>query len=250
MLGPSSRGLFSVLRLAVANIEGTTPLGSLSQTFSKVAAAAEATNSAAVTWLSWKSLIDNSTANDVEARRRIIIVQPALNSESLQPAGGAIDAIRNSAKVLGLTADKGFRIRLTGSAVLEEEELISVAEGMGFAGLLSALFVCGLLFWGLGSGRPVLAMLLTVVFGLLWTAGLATLVVGRLNLISVAFAVLFIGLSVDFGIHFALRFRAEYGDRWKFGGSILKCRARCRRCVDALRCCGRDLIHLFCLYRL
>ena len=93
--------------------------------------------------MSWKSLIDNSTANDVEARRRIIIVQPALNSESLQPAG---DAIRNSAKVLGLTADKGFRIRLTGSAVLEEEELISVAEGMGLAGLLSALFVCGLLF--------------------------------------------------------------------------------------------------------
>ena len=48
-VGPSSRGLFSVLRLAVANIEGTTPLGSLSQTFSKVAAAAEASNSAAVT---------------------------------------------------------------------------------------------------------------------------------------------------------------------------------------------------------
>jgi uncharacterized protein len=204
---PSLRGLFSVLQLAVANIEGSAPPISLAHTIRKVAAATEAANSRAVTWLSWKSLIDNSTANDVEARRRIIIVQPALNSASLQPAGDAIDAIRNSAKILGLTEDKGFQIRLTGSAVLEEEELESVAEGMGLAGLLSALFVCGLLFWGLRSGRLVFAMLLTLVFGLLWTAGLATLVVGRLNLISVAFAVLFIGLSVDFGIHFVLRVR-------------------------------------------
>ena len=204
---PSLRGLFSVLQLAVANIDGTAPLGSLVQTIEQVAAATEAANTGAVTWLSWKSLIDNSTANDVEARRRIIIVQPALDSESLQPAGDAIDAIRNSAKTLGLTTDKGFQIRLTGSAVLEEEELESVAEGMGLAGLLSALFVCGLLFWGLRSGGLVSAMLLTLLFGLLWTAGLATLVVGRLNLISVAFAVLFIGLSVDFGIHFALRVR-------------------------------------------
>jgi hopanoid biosynthesis associated RND transporter like protein HpnN len=204
---PSLRGLFSVLRLAVANIKGTAPPGSLAQTIEKVAAATEAANSGAVTWLSWKSMIDDSTADDVEARRRIIIVQPALNSASLQPAGDAIDAIRSSAKVLGLTADKGFQIRLTGSAVLEEEELESVAEGMGLAGLLSALFVCGLLFWGLRSGRLVFAMLLTLVFGLVWTAGLATFVVGRLNLISVAFAVLFIGLSVDFGIHFVLRVR-------------------------------------------
>jgi len=204
---PSLRGLFSVLRLAVENIDGTATPGSPVQTIEKIAVATEAANSGAVTWLSWKSLIDNSAANDVDARRRIIIVQPALNSASLQPAGDAIDAIRNSANMLGLTTDKGFQIRLTGSAVLEEEELESVAEGMGLAGLLSALFVCGLLFWGLRSGRLVFAMLLTLVFGLVWTAGLATLVVGRLNLISVAFAVLFIGLSVDFGIHFALRVR-------------------------------------------
>ena len=33
--------------------------------------------------------------------------------------------------------------------------------------------------------------------------------IGTLNLLSVAFAVLFIGLSVDFGLHFALRYREE-----------------------------------------
>ncbi|MDA0239657.1 MAG: MMPL family transporter, partial [Proteobacteria bacterium] len=47
--------------------------------------------------------------------------------------------------------------------------------------------------------------------GLIWTAAFALAAVGALNLISVAFAVLFIGLSVDFGIHFALRYNEAYG---------------------------------------
>lgn len=41
--------------------------------------------------------------------------------------------------------------------------------------------------------------------GLILTAWFATIVVGELNLLSVTFAVLFIGLSVDFSIHYALR---------------------------------------------
>ena len=36
--------------------------------------------------------------------------------------------------------------------------------------------------------------------------------VGALNMISVAFAVLFVGLGVDFGIQFAVRYRAERHD--------------------------------------
>ncbi|MGB1027990.1 MAG: MMPL family transporter, partial [Rhodospirillaceae bacterium] len=48
-----------------------------------------------------------------------------------------------------------------------------------------------------------------LVAGLVITAGFAAVAVGTLNLISVSFAVLFIGLSVDFGIHFGLRYREE-----------------------------------------
>ena len=57
------------------------------------------------------------------------------------------------------------------------------------------------------SKRLVLATLATLIMGLVWTAAFAILALGTLNLISVAFAVLFIGLSVDFGIHYGLRYR-------------------------------------------
>jgi hopanoid biosynthesis associated RND transporter like protein HpnN len=62
---------------------------------------------------------------------------------------------------------------------------------------------------GLVTPRLVAASLLTLIAGLIWTAGLAAVVVGDLNLISIAFAVLFLGLGIDFCIHFALRYREE-----------------------------------------
>ena len=56
-----------------------------------------------------------------------------------------------------------------------------------------------------------MATLLTLAVGLIFTAGFAALAIGRLNLISVTFAVLFVGLGVDFGIHVALRFQEALG---------------------------------------
>ena len=100
-------------------------------------------------------------------------------------------------------------MRLTGSAALAHDELGSVREGMGLTAALSFVLVITLLTIGLRSPRLVIATLATLVMGLIWTATFATAAIGELNLISVAFAVLFIGLSVDFGIHFALRYKEE-----------------------------------------
>ena len=53
----------------------------------------------------------------------------------------------------------------------------------------------------------MLATLGTLLVGLACTAGFATAAIGSLNLISVAFAVLYIGLGVDYAIHLSLRYR-------------------------------------------
>src|SRR5690606_13918599 len=93
------------------------------------------------------------------------------------------------------------------------------------AGVLSFVLVTLLLVWGLRSFRMVVATVATLIVGLVWTAAFATLAIGRLNLISVAFAVLFIGLSVDFGIHFALRLREEIGARSSLGEAMRRAAA-------------------------
>ena len=120
-----------------------------------------------------------------------------------------MDMLRATIKSLQLNSQRGVRVRLSGSAALAQEELKSVETGMGIAAILSLTLVFTLLITGLRSVKLVAATIITLIIGLIWTAGFAIAALGQLNLISVAFAVLFIGLSVDFGIHFALRYREE-----------------------------------------
>jgi hopanoid biosynthesis associated RND transporter like protein HpnN len=205
---PSLRGLLDVLTLALDNSDKSVSPAELDRVLTAIAKAIQAEKAGSRYVLSWQSLLFGGTTT-IADRRRIIIVKPKLDFGSLQPAEEAMSAIRTTAAQLRLTPESGVRIRLTGSAPLEHEELKSVAEGMGLAGLISITLVLILLFVGLRSVRLVSAVLLTLFMGLIWTAAFATLAIGRLNLISVAFAVLFIGLSVDFGIHFVLRVREE-----------------------------------------
>ncbi len=161
--------------------------------------------------MSWWELMSGPTPEGDEptANRRVLVIQPALDFASLAPAAAAMKGVRQAAIDLGLTPENGVRVRLTGSAALSHEELRSVEKGMGLAGTVSLVLVIGLLSIGLRSKGLVIATLATLIMGLLWTAGFAILALGTLNLISVAFAVLFIGLSVDFGIHYGLRYKED-----------------------------------------
>ena len=136
--------------------------------------------------------------------RRLIQTRPKLDYGSLHPAARASDTVHEIAQNEGLL-EGGYNLRLTGSAALESDELKSVEEGMGLAGLISLTIVVLVLMIGIRSLGVMVALFLTLIFGLLWTGAFAILALGSLNLISVAFAVLFVGLSVDFGIHFVLR---------------------------------------------
>ena len=153
----------------------------------------------------WSDLLSGKPAADGKTHRRLIVVQPKLNFTSLNPAAAAMDAVTELSKKLDLTEAHGLSVRMTGSAALAEDELRSVQDGMGLAGALSVVLVLGILAFGLRSPGAIMSLLVTLAVGLLWTAALAIVLYGRLNLISVAFAVLFVGLSVDFGIHFVLR---------------------------------------------
>ncbi len=201
----SLRGFLGVLELALEQMgaqEGT-ETATLAALLDRVAQVAAAQAQGRPESLSWRDVLRGQPALPGE-RRQLILVQPRLDHESLQPANAAIAELRDLARDLDLQ-HAGVSLRLTGSAALEQEELKTVEQNMGMIGLISFLLVAGLLFIGLRSLRLGLATMVTLVIGLVWTAGYAAIAIGHLNLLSVAFAVLFIGLSVDFGIHYGLR---------------------------------------------
>ena len=204
----SLRGLAEMLGLAIdeaMKADGATPFDMV-RVLEAITEVAERQAAGRFGLLSWRVLMEKSDA-DADESRRLIVIQPALDFTSLAPAERAMEALRGIARELALDAEHGARVRLTGSAALAQEELASVGRGMGLAAALSLTLVSVLLVVGLGSPRLALATVATLLMGLSWTAAFALAAIGSLNLISVAFAVLFIGLSVDFGIHFGLRYR-------------------------------------------
>ena len=140
--------------------------------------------------------------------RAFVLIDPADSGDSFRPSENAI------AKLHTLLADiapafAGVRFEVTGSEAMDGEELVTVAQDASLTTSLSFVAVALVLVWGLNAAGLVVAVLITLACGLVWTAAFATICVGSLNLISVCFAVLFIGMGVDFGIQFAMRYREE-----------------------------------------
>jgi len=156
--------------------------------------------------LSWHALL--SGQDEIENKHReFIILQPVQDYSEFLPTQTAIDKVRALTNELKLDEKYNARLRLTGSTVLAHEELLSVSQGTGKAIIVALFLVAIIMLIGLGSIWLVVATLFTLITGLILTAAFATYTVGELNLISVVFAILYIGLGVDFAIHLCLRYR-------------------------------------------
>ncbi|MCC5794077.1 MAG: MMPL family transporter [Chromatiales bacterium] len=160
--------------------------------------------------LSWQELLIGGGGSP-EDRRRYLFVKPELDFSELFPAEPGIRFLREAVAALGLLPEQGITVRITGDAALGFEELESASSGAERAGILALLMVTVMLWLALRSVWLVLATLVTLISGLSMTAGFATLAIGQLNLISIAFAVLYIGLAVDYSIHLCLRYRELLG---------------------------------------
>ncbi|MES2683075.1 MAG: MMPL family transporter [Pseudomonadota bacterium] len=170
-----------------------------------LAAATEAAADGATKPMDWANLMATPKALSPSPRQFIELL-PVMDYGRLQPASAPIAAVR-SAIAQVQQGDATVRMRLTGRIALEHEEI-----GMAFRGALLAfgvalLLSAVLLFIALRSRQLVLATVLTLLFGLSLTAGFAALAVGKLNLISMAFAVLYVGLGLDYALYLALRYR-------------------------------------------
>lgn len=207
---PNLDGLSNMLAL-LAKAETSDPetLKEAVKVLGTMASTAKRVRNGENTKVVWSDVL-TGTKSTGKTARRLITLKPALNYGSLQPAEEAKDKIFEIVSQAGFL-NEGYNVRITGSAALESDELESVEVGMGIAGIVSLVLVITLLLIGLRSFGAMIALLLTLVVGLIWTAAFAIFTLGALNLISVAFAVLFVGLSVDFGIHFVLRV-SEYVD--------------------------------------
>jgi len=203
----SLRGLANLLSVTLLTPlqTGQLTLADMAPLLDKSADAVEAVLAGRPAALSWQAL----GSPGVPPVPALVDVLPVLDFSELLPGSPSSEAIRAAALDLRLQQRYGASIALTGPIPLSDDEFASLQEGSPLTGAIPVVVVLVLLWRALRSGGLVLAVCLTMLGGLALTAALGLLMVGALNLISVAFAILFVGLGVDFGIQFGMRFR-EY----------------------------------------
>ena len=208
---PSLRGLMSALGLIAQGVDsGQADLGAFSPALTGFHAALSQAASGRPEPLSWERLLAGSVA-DLAGKYRFVLTRPALDYGALEPGKVASDRLRAAAAALPDVKSGRAAVRLTGQVALDDEEFGTVANGAEQALVLSLVLVAVWLFLAVRTWRIVVPIMLTLLLGLLATTGFAALAVGTLNLVSVAFAVLFTGIAVDFTIQFAVRFRETRG---------------------------------------
>ena len=204
---PSARGLFRALGLVALGVaHGQAPPAS----FDPALRAFDATLAGALAGhakpLSWQNLLAGPAA-DLAGPDRIVLLQPRLDFASVQPGGAATTAMRAAAARLEFVRSGHAHVHVTGDVPLADEEFGSAARGAVTGLLASFVLVLVWLFLALRSWRLIVPVVATLLMGLALTTGFAAAAVGTLNLISVAFAILFVGIAVDFAIQFTVRFR-------------------------------------------
>ncbi|WP_083384460.1 MMPL family transporter [Cupriavidus sp. USMAHM13] len=209
---PSLRGLSDTLSttLALPLQLGQVKLSDMATLLGQGAGAVEGVLAHKPAALSWMGLLDADMRPGPDGlARSFVTVSPVLDYSDLEAGAAASAAIRDAAAKLRLAERFGAEVRLTGPQPLADDEFASVSEGAALNGALTVLAVILILWMALRSKRLIIAVLISLFAGLLMTAALGLAMVGALNMISVAFAVLFVGLGVDFGIQFGVRYRAE-----------------------------------------
>jgi uncharacterized protein len=204
---PSLRGLFGLLALALEHgAFEPGPDDGLSRVFDQIAEVLVVVERAGHAPRTFGEFL-LSEGSLFEGARRYVLAQPIFDFELLLPGEPAMERLREHFTELGWGEGSPIRPRMTGEPVLQTEEMDGLRRQASLAGMASFVLVASILLIALRSVRLIAAVLLTLLVGLAWTAGFAALAIGHLNPISIAFAVLFIGLGVDFGIHFTMRYQ-------------------------------------------
>src|SRR6267378_6990898 len=103
----------------------------------------------------------------------------------------------------------GLNVGITGEPVLEQAEMEQSQKDTTVASIAS-LIICALIFiYGYQeTGRPIKATFCLLV-GLGYTMAFTTLVVGHLNILTITFVPILIGLAIDYGVHLISRYEEE-----------------------------------------
>jgi uncharacterized protein len=143
-------------------------------------------------------------------KQQVITILPVKQSDSFVPAEKAIASARSVlAEISQRPEFKGIKTGLTGVPVLEYEEMATSQKDMETATVLSLALTVILLLFAFRGLLNVISAMVSLIVGICVSFGFATLAIGHLNILSMVFAIMLIGLGIEYGIQVVLRYQEE-----------------------------------------
>ena len=155
---------------------------------------------------------DNDKPSMLEnaGKQQVITMLPVKEEGSFVASEKSIKAARAALnEILEKPEFKGVHGGLTGVPVLEYEEMATSKDDIGIATVLSLSLTVILLLFAFRGLLNVVAAMVSLIVGICLSFGFATLAVGHLNILSMVFAIMLIGLGIEYGIQVVLRYQEE-----------------------------------------
>ena len=140
------------------------------------------------------------------AHGRLFVVTCHAPNDDL--TGDVVDRLRALVKATREEVP-GVNVGITGEPVLDYDEMTQSQKDATLASLVS-LCLCAVIFiYGYNeTGRPIKATLCLLI-GVGYTMALTTLTVGHLNILTITFVPMLIGLAMDYAVHLITRYEEE-----------------------------------------
>jgi uncharacterized protein len=205
----SLRGLAHALSLSLGGLQtGHYALDDLARPLNTIADSLDQVLAGKPATFSWQVLVNNAPAKPADLMG-LINIWPELDYSSIEPGQKATEAVRKAVDESKIGPTYDATVRLTGTVALADLQFSTLHEGVALNFAVTGIIILVVLGLALRSIRIVIAVSICIFVGLLATAALGLLLAGSFNPISVAFAVLFVGLGADFAIQYSVRYRAQ-----------------------------------------
>lgn len=103
----------------------------------------------------------------------------------------------------------GLNVGLTGEPVLEMDEMAQSERDTALATVVSFVLVLVIIIFGYGKISRRIKADGCLIVGMAYTMAFTTLVIGHLNILTITFAPILVGIAIDFGVHLIARYEEE-----------------------------------------